>query len=68
MHRFPKAALRWLCCPPGSDRAAVCLAGRALTAAGLRPELLHEHNRGHFRLHAGQRIPQVSSLRAAKAG
>ncbi|GAB3006589.1 class I SAM-dependent methyltransferase [Streptomyces pseudoechinosporeus] len=39
----------------------------ALTAAGLRLDFLHEHNRGHFRLPAGLRIPQVYSLRAAKA-
>ena len=39
----------------------------ALTAAGLRLEFLHEHDHGHLRLHAGQRIPQVYSLRAAKA-
>jgi hypothetical protein len=39
----------------------------ALTAAGLRLEFLHEHNRGHFRFPAGLRVPQVYSLRAAKA-
>ncbi|MEU4781020.1 class I SAM-dependent methyltransferase [Micromonospora sp. NPDC023633] len=40
----------------------------ALTGAGLRLEFLREHNRGHFRFPAGQRVPQVYSLRAAKAG
>ncbi|MGW2379739.1 class I SAM-dependent methyltransferase [Streptomyces sp. NPDC001658] len=40
----------------------------ALTAAGLRLEFLHEHDHGHFRLPAGQRVPQVYSLRAAEAG
>jgi hypothetical protein len=39
----------------------------ALTTVGLRLEFLHEHNRGHFRLPAGLRVPQVYSLRAAKA-
>ncbi|MER5185691.1 hypothetical protein ABT009_46860 [Streptomyces sp. NPDC002896] len=38
----------------------------ALIAAGLRLEFLHEHSRGHFRFPAGQRVPQVYSLRAAK--
>lgn len=38
----------------------------ALTAAGLRLDFLHEHNRGHFRLPAGLRVPQVYSLRASK--
>ncbi|GAA1963185.1 hypothetical protein GCM10009738_43210 [Kitasatospora viridis] len=40
----------------------------ALAAAGLRVEFLHEHDRGHFRLPAGPRVPVVYSLRAAKAG
>jgi len=40
----------------------------ALAAAGLRVELLHEHDHGHFRLPAGQGVPRVYSLRAAKAG
>lgn len=39
----------------------------ALAAAGLRLEFLHEYNHGHFRLPAGQGVPQVYSLRAAKA-
>ncbi|MFJ8229722.1 class I SAM-dependent methyltransferase [Streptomyces sp. NPDC094448] len=39
----------------------------ALTAAGLRPEFLHEHDHGHFRLPARLGVPQVYSLRAAKA-
>ncbi|MFJ9380704.1 hypothetical protein [Streptomyces sp. NPDC101455] len=39
----------------------------ALATAGLRLEFLHEHDHIHFRLPAGQRIPQVYSLRAAKA-
>ncbi|WP_433257790.1 class I SAM-dependent methyltransferase [Streptosporangium sp. CA-135522] len=38
----------------------------ALTAAGLRLEFLHEHNRGHFRFPPGLRVPQVYSLRAAR--
>ncbi|RKN24197.1 class I SAM-dependent methyltransferase [Micromonospora musae] len=38
----------------------------ALAAAGLHLEFLHEHNRGHFRLAAGQRVPQVYTVRAAK--
>lgn len=40
----------------------------ALVTAGLRLEFLHEHDRGHFRFPAGQRVPQTYSLRAAKAG
>ena len=40
----------------------------ALAATGLREEFLHEHDRGHVRLPAGQRVPLVYSLRAAKAG
>ncbi|WP_441249484.1 class I SAM-dependent methyltransferase [Kitasatospora sp. McL0602] len=38
----------------------------ALAAAGLRLEFLHEHDRGHFRLAPGLRVPLVYSLRAAK--
>jgi SAM-dependent methyltransferase len=38
----------------------------ALAAAGLRVEFLHEYDHGHFRFPAGQRVPQVYSLRAAK--
>ncbi|MEU5562907.1 class I SAM-dependent methyltransferase [Micromonospora musae] len=38
----------------------------ALAAAGLHLEFLHEHNRGHFRLAAGQRVPQAYTVRAAK--
>ncbi|QNP68604.1 methyltransferase domain-containing protein [Streptomyces roseirectus] len=40
----------------------------AVAAAGLRVEFLHEHDLGHFRLAPGQRVPQVYSLRASKAG
>jgi hypothetical protein len=40
----------------------------AVAAAGLRLEFLHEHDHGHFRLPAGLGVPQVYSLRAAKAG
>ncbi|MFF4755332.1 class I SAM-dependent methyltransferase [Streptomyces sp. NPDC002514] len=40
----------------------------ALAAAGLRLEFLHEHDHGHFRLPAGQRVPLVYTLRATKAG
>jgi len=38
----------------------------ALAAAGLRLDFLHEHDHGHFRLPAGQRVPLVYSLRATK--
>jgi SAM-dependent methyltransferase len=40
----------------------------ALTAVGLHLEFMHEHDRGHFRFPARQCVPQVYSLRAAKAG
>src|SRR3954453_3275179 len=33
VHKFPKEALRWWCCPPGPDRATVCPAGQVTTAA-----------------------------------
>jgi hypothetical protein len=38
------------------------------TAAGLRPEFLHEQNRGRSRSPGRQRVPRVHSLRTAKAG
>jgi SAM-dependent methyltransferase len=40
----------------------------ALIAAGLRPEFLHEHDHGHFRLPSAGGIPLVYSLRAVQAG
>ncbi|MHC5903833.1 class I SAM-dependent methyltransferase [Streptomyces sp. S6] len=39
----------------------------ALAAAGLRLDFLHEHDHGHFRHPAGQRVPLVYSLRATKS-
>jgi hypothetical protein len=53
---------------PGTPGTPGCDAVSALAAAGLRLEFLHEHDSGHVRFPAGRRVPQIYSLRAAKAG